>query len=128
MDNVDKAEQVMKKLQAERAMPTTSQLRKFLTAVNMVSGKVNRLEDEKGGKLAEMPSGIAAEVKYLKVKLAYQIGKAEDGKKLQGFEKNAELMARIDSIGRDVHKYEEFAKYVEALIAYHKFYENGGRD
>ena len=35
-------------------------------------------------------------------------------------------MQKIDSIGDSVEKYEQFARYVEALVAFHKFY--GGRD
>lgn len=132
-DYVDKADRVMKKLCDEKRMPTTTKIRKFLTAVNTISGKVNRLRDEQAGVLEKLPADIAAEVKFLKVKLAYQVGRAKPKKNGKGgdvtvesFEKEAQLMAAIDAIGDDVKKYEDFAKYVEALIAYHKFY--GGED
>ncbi len=35
-------------------------------------------------------------------------------------------MRRIDAIGDDIRKYEDFASYMEALVAFHKFY--GGKD
>ena len=38
----------------------------------------------------------------------------------------ARLKERIDAIGTDLRAYEDFAHYVEALVAYHKFY--GGED
>ena len=128
VDYVEKAEQVMLKLKKEK-MVTTSQLRKFLTAVNTINGQVNLLKDKNGGQLAELPKDISTEVKYLKVKLAYQIGRAgrQDKKNpVWSFEHEAGIFELLDGIGKDVGKYDEFAKYVEALVAYHKFY--GGRD
>ncbi len=128
-DKVDLAQSVMKKLSTatdkwgKPSMVTTSQLRRFLTAVNTVTGKVEQYQNETGeqGKLS---ADLAAQVKFLKVKLAYQVGR--QGKVVADFEKEADLMAAIDSIGSDAKKYEEFARYVEALVAFHKFY--GGKD
>ena len=42
------------------------------------------------------------------------------------FAEKARLKERIEAIGTDMKKYEEFAHFMEALVAYHKFY--GGRD
>ncbi len=128
-DKVDLAQNVMKKLSTatdkwgKPSMVTTSQLRRFLTAVNTVTGKVEQYQNETGeqGKLS---ADLAAQVKFLKVKLAYQVGR--QGKIVSDFAKEADLMAAIDSIGSDAKKYEEFARYVEALVAFHKFY--GGKD
>ncbi len=128
-DKVDLAQSVMKKLSnatdkwGKPSMVTTSQLRRFLTAVNTVTGKVEQYQNETGeqGKLS---ADLAAQVKFLKVKLAYQVGR--QGKKVDDFATEADLMAAIDSIGSDAKKYEEFARYVEALVAFHKFY--GGKD
>lgn len=68
------------------------------------------------------------QVKFLKVKLAYQIGRAESkrGNPIKDFERETQLMRRIDAIGDDIRKYEDFASYMEALVAFHKFY--GGKD
>ncbi len=120
-DKVDLAQSVMEGRNSR--MVTTSQLRRFLTAVNTVTGKVEQYQNETGeqGKLS---ADLAAQVKFLKVKLAYQVGR--QGKVVADFEKEADLMAAIDSIGSDAKKYEEFARYVEALVAFHKFY--GGKD
>ena len=79
---VDQAERVMKTLSEARddmgkkiGMVTTSQIRKFLTAVNTVTEKVNmyKLENEKTKD--SLPIELQAQIKYLKVKLAYQIGR-----------------------------------------------------
>ncbi len=128
-DKVDLAEKVMKKLSTatdkwgKPSMVTTSQLRRFLTAVNTVTGKVEQYQNETG-ELGKLSADLAAQVKFLKVKLAYQVGR--QGKVVADFAKEADLMAAIDSIGSDAKKYEEFARYVEALVAFHKFY--GGKD
>jgi len=66
---------------------------------------------------------LAAEIKYLKVKIAYQAGRE---RAVRDFVQKAELTKKIDEIGTDLSKYKEFAKYIEALVAYHKFY--GGKD
>lgn len=100
----------------------TNQIRKFLTAVNVVTNKVNmykskHLLEEK------FPDELAEEVMYLKVKIAYQAGRERSVKQ---FVEKADLVQRIKAIGHDIKKYNDFARYVEALVAYHKFY--GGKD
>lgn len=133
-DFVLRAERVMQELSkvedryGNKSMVTTTQLRRFLTAVNAVSGKIALWQDREGGKAAELPIGLAAEVSYLWVKLAYQIGKAtgQDQTNLKNFEAKADLAQEIKSIGKSPEKYEAFARYVEALVAFHKFY--GGKE
>ena len=71
----------------------------------------------------ELPDHLAAEIKYLKVKLAYQAGRERT---VKAFAEKAELSKRIDSIGRSRAKYQEFAHFVEALVAYHRFH--GGQE
>ncbi len=128
-DKVALAEQVMEKLSKRQdkygnvAMVTTSQLRRFLTAVNTVTGKIEQYQNETGNR-EKLTTDLAAQVKFLKVKLAYQVGRGDA--KIKDFEREADLMAAIGSIGDDAKKYEEFARYVEALVAFHKFY--GGKD
>ena len=126
MDNyVDQAQKVMEKL-SHGNMVTTSQIRKFLTAVNTVSGKVDQYKNTENGQ--SLPEELQMQVKFLKVKLAYQIGRAESkrGNPVKDFSDEANLMTRIDGIGNSMEKYENFARYVEALVAFHKYY--GGRD
>lgn len=102
----------------------TSQIRKFLTAVNMVTNKVD-VWHMKHGESKELPDELAAEIKYLKVRLAYQSGR-EKRTEVKTFIEKADLFARIDAIGRDFNRYQDFAHFVEALVAYHKFY--GGKE
>lgn len=70
------------------------------------------------------------EIKFLKVKLAYQIGRADSGRyranPVKEFADKSGLIGEIDKIGDSLERYENFARYVEALVAFHKFY--GGKD
>lgn len=96
---------------------STSQIRKFLSSVNQIENKVV----SEGDVLSEE---ITNEIKYLKILLAYQTGRA--GK--VGIGKNVieplymELVPRIDKISNNKKMFVEFARYVEAIVAYHKFY------
>lgn len=107
---------------------TTSQIRKFLTAVNTMTEKVNAYKLEKTDDYDTLPVELQAQIKYLKVKLAYQIGRNRSkwGNPVEDFEKEAGLMSLIDGIKSSTKEYEKFAHYIEALVAFHKFY--GGKD
>lgn len=101
---------------------TKSQIRKFLTAVNTVTNKVNMYKIKHPGE-TEMDDDLTAEVKYLKVKIVYQAGREAAVKQ---FVNTSRILDRINSVGNSIKEYNELAKYVEALVAYHKFY--GGKD
>ena len=90
MDNVKKAEEVMKKLSNDDNLVTTTQIRRFLTAVNQVSGKVEKWkQDKKVGSHEALPEELQAQIKYLKKVIIVQIRKDHlppyltDEKKLQ---------------------------------------------
>lgn len=125
---VDRAEEVMRTLSQSKNMVTTSQIRKFLTAVNTVKEKISMYRMDNKEKNDLLPVSLQAQIKYLKVKLAYQIGrnKGKYGNPVEAFEKEAGLMKWIDEIKGSAKEYDKFFNYIEALVAYHKFY--GGRD
>ena len=105
---------------------TTSQIRKFLTAVNVVRNKVD-LYRAQNKTTATLSPELAAEIKFLKVNLLYQAGRdTSKSKVVSKFIRTAKLEAIIDDIGNDLQKFAKFCKYVEALVAYHKFL--GGND
>lgn len=132
-DIVKEAEAIILSLEKNRKNEfalRTNQLRKFLSAVNTVSNKVNVYQAQilsanpsRMSKDLVLSEQLAAEIKYLKVKIAYQAGRE---RAVRDFVQKAELTKKIDEIGTDLSKYKEFAKYIEALVAYHKFY--GGKD
>ena len=52
----------------------TNQIRKFLTAVNAITNKVN-VYKAKHLDATELPDELAGEIQFLKVKVAYQAGR-----------------------------------------------------
>ena len=124
-DVAAEAENVILKLKEkgnDKIYLKTSQLRKFLSAVNAVTNRVmvyhaQHLDETK------LPITLASEVKYLKVKFAYQAGRMRE---VREFGETARIKEHIDRVGDSFREYQWFARYMEALVAYHKFY--GGRD
>ena len=125
-DIAQEAENVILRLKKDgggKLVITKSQIRKFLAAVNALTNKVDDYR-ARNPRAAALSPALASTVKYLKVQLAYQAARNQTS--VQPFVKQARLKERIDSIGTDLRAYEDFAHYVEALVAYHKFY--GGED
>lgn len=106
----------------DRIDVTTSQIRKFLTAVNVVRNKVDLYKAKNKG-AESLSKELTAEIKFLKVNLLYQAGRTAAVKQFMTISK---LDVIIDSIGDSLARFVKFTKYVEALVAYHKFL--GGRD
>lgn len=100
----------------------TNQIRKFLTAVNAITNKVN-VYKAKHLDATELPDELVGEIQFLKVKAAYQAGRERS---VKDFMKQSHMKRHIEAVGTSIAKYEAFAHYVEALVAYHKFY--GGKD
>ena len=130
-DIAREAESVVVRLernQKDQIILTTSQIRKFLVAVNALTNKITVYRSLHEGAMQLSPI-LASEVKYLKVKLIYQVGREQKQKRtnpIKDFVEKARLKEWIDGIGTDIRAYEKFAHYVEALVAYHKYH--GGRD
>lgn len=125
-DVVTEAEKAIKELQYKdrynKIDVTTSQIRKFLTAVNVVRNKVDLYKAKNKGAEA-LSKELNAEIKFLKVNLLYQAGRTDAVKQFMTVSK---LDIIIDGIGDSLARFVKFTKYVEALVAYHKFL--GGRD
>lgn len=102
---------------------TISQIRKLLAAVISVNTQIKVLEMQE--QLKPQQKKIEAEINYLIVKFIYQIGKDKTNS-VRTFVEKAKLIEKLESINGDVIKFKEFARYMEALVAFHKFY--GGKD
>jgi CRISPR-associated protein Csm2 len=122
---VDQAQKVVESLKNERGKIslTTSQIRKFLAGVNAIKNKLQIYEADgliQGDSLHE---DILGDIQALKVKLIYQCGREPV---VKSFVDKAGLLREIDAIKTSVCKFRDFACYIEAIVAYHKF--EGGRD
>lgn len=86
---------------------TTNQLRKFY-------GEVKRLQMRKF-------DDIKTDFILLKPKLAYAVGRAKKQNKIKDFYEVISYL--IDNV-KSTNDFENFIKFFEAIVAYHKFYEN----
>jgi len=137
VDVVKEAERIVSSLDRHpkdksKILLTTSQLRKFLAAVNGIENRFEVWrsqvgEDGQEDKSGTLPPELVNDIKFLKVKLVYQAGREKNRKgPINGFIEKSKILERIDAIGNDAARFQEFARLVEAIVAYHKF--QGGGD
>lgn len=116
---VDRAEKAIKKLIVvnkkgdEIINLTTSKIRNILSLVSDLYNDAQRYRSE------ELSEDLYNRVQYLKMRMAYEAGRENTVKE---FLKKAELFEEIDKIGKSKKALIEFCHYMEALVAYHKFY------
>lgn len=118
---VDIAETVMGKLcqqnddikRTTKETITTSKIRGMLSNISGIYNDVMRV----GG--SSLSEDIVSRLKYLKVQFIYEAGREKSVKR---FIDQADILYQIDSIGNDRSKFIRFERYMEALVAYHKFY------
>ena len=107
--------EVIKKEKKE--MITTSQIRNLLAMTADIYNQV----------MLSMSDILSEEVKgrldYLKVRFIYAMGRKEN---VKIFGKQAEILKALDEIGNSKQKFILFNRYMEALVAYHRFH--GGKD
>lgn len=123
-DIVSKAESVIKSLDRDnygKIRLKTSQLRKLLSMVNTIQQEITLYQIRNPG-VQELPEELLGRIQYLKIKIVYQAGRVPE---VKDFEMQAELISRIDEI-KTLNQYIQFARFMEALVAYHKYY--GGKD
>lgn len=116
---VDKAEEVILKLKEAgkgRINLTTSQIRNILTITSTIYDNAKR----KKGPLDEEE---LMSVQLLRTKFVYESGRDRN---VEQFIQMADLINLIKSVGDSREKLILFCKYMEALVAYHRF--EGGKD
>ncbi len=120
---VDQAENVIKSLQVKDRNGryvmrlTTSKIRNILSLVTEI---YNQVIHEKRGELSDE---ICEEIQYLRLRIVYEAGRDRD---VMNFMNRANLLQNIQNIGKNREQLLLFCRYMEALVAYHRFY--GGKD
>lgn len=114
-----RAENVILELKKERDYSkfTTSKIRNILSLVSEI---YNDVLSAKGDVLS---TDIQNRLLHLKVRLIYECGREQI---IKQFYEKAGLEKMINDIKDNRNKFIAFARYMEALVAYHRFY--GGRD
>lgn len=127
---VDQADKVIQALKAPKIingreirpqLVTTSKIRNILAmAADIYDNALQSSSNELG-------SDITSRIEYLRVRVVYECGRDNDrDKPVQAFVKESRILDYIKMIGSDKKKYIMFYRYLEALVAFHKFY--GGKD
>ena len=122
MGYVEDAEKVFKDWYSTRDKKiTTSKIRGLLSGMSDIYNDVVRVEGE------ELPQDIVDRIQYLKVQFVYEYGRDDkkDGS-VRRLINEAKILNKIDQIGTSKKKFIEMERYMEALVAYHRFY--GGKD
>ena len=98
-------------------MVTTSKIRNLLA---MTSDIYNEIMNQNQKELSEE---ICAKIEYLRVRFIYESGRET---KVKDLVMEADILDILKNIGKDRDKFILFNRYMEALVAFHKYY--GGKD
>mgnify|MGYP000350559237 CR=1 FL=1 len=115
-DYIQKAETIMKEI--SRSI-TTSKIRGFLSLVSKVYNVESvRTED------TLLPESMDT-IQMMRIRIVYEAGRdTTDG--VKRFLEKSNILNYIKSIGNSRQNFISFARYMEALVAYHRFY--GGKE
>lgn len=108
---------VDKKTGKPAKMLTTSQIRNLLA---MTSDIYNDVQNEKK---EQLDKDIIARINYLRVRFVYEAGRE---KKVKAFVQETHILDYLVTAKKGRKEYILFSRYMEALVAYHRYY--GGKD
>ncbi len=94
---------------------TTSKIRNILARVSEIYNDV--IADDRSETLS---SDLQGRIEYLKVRLVYECGR--EPKVVKPFVDRADLIKLLNGIGSSRQNFIDFARYMEALVAYHRFH------
>ena len=125
---VDQAEDVIRQLEKNKDNKgktiriTTTKIRNLLAMsadiYNEILGKDEKLSEE-----------ICAKIDYLRVRFIYECGRDKDrdrNEPVKKFVEKAKLIEALKEIQGSRKRFILFNRYLEALVAYHRYY--GGKD
>lgn len=112
---VDVAEKVMEKLSKEKNFITTSQIRTLLSMTADIYNEVVNYPNE------ELNERLKGRIDYLRVNFIYQASK--DGNEgVRELLEQARVLNLLKGVNGSKKKYIRFNRYMEALVAFHKYY------
>lgn len=121
---VDEAEKAIKQLKSlkdrngkEIKMVTTSKIRNLLAMSAEIYNDVLNFEGE------TLDDDIKSRIEYLRVRFIYESGREP---RVKDFVEKAQVLEVLKSVNGSKRGYVFFNRYMEALVAFHKYY--GGKD
>lgn len=116
---VEMADEVLGGFSADNIV-TSTQLRNLLSMISNIYNDIldadSTIEDEKNDSLIEE---ITSRINYLKVKFIYEAGRDE---KVKYFIERANILNHLKDINKSKKNFILFSRYMEALVAYRKYY------
>lgn len=117
---VDMAEDAIKRLSSLKnqrgfdiPMVTTSKIRNLLAMVSDIYNEVLKLSEDK------LPQNIVGKINYMRIRFYYEAGREP---KVKSLLEKADVFNIIKEIGNSKKNYILFSRYMEALVAFRKFY------
>lgn len=127
---VDKAEKAIHSLRnkadqqrrgrGDLKIVTTSKLRNLLAMTADIYNQVLRCQKD------GLDDEIKSRIEYLRVRFMYECGRDDRDKLVTNFVNEANILEILKEVNGSKKNYILFSRYMEALIAFHKYY--GGRD
>lgn len=122
---VDEAEKVIKKLssqinkktQKKEPMVTTSKIRNLLAMTTDIYNEVRMKHED------NLDEDLCGRIQYLRIRFVYEAGRDNAVKK---FVEESHILNILQEIKGSRKNYLLFNRYMESLIAFHKFYD--GKD
>lgn len=102
-------------------MVTTSKIRSILAMTSDIYNEVVMQQDDK------LSDDLAGRIEYLRIRVVYEVGRDEDrDKPVKSFVMQSKILEILKEIKGSRKNYILFNRYMESLVAFHKFY--GGKD
>lgn len=97
----------------DKGRPTTTKMRNILAMVSAIYNSIDRKSDK-------LNEDQLSEIQYLKLQVLYQSGRENS---VKNFVRTTNIIEYIDRIGDSSENFLNFERYMEALVAYMKFFE-----
>ena len=116
-DYVDEAERIMRSLMSQPKKVTTSKIRNLLSLVTDIYNEENIRTEEK-----LRPESVV-KLNLMRVRVAYECGRDDT---VKSFVAQTNLLEYLKGISTDRADLIRFAHYMEALVAFHRYF--GGKE
>ncbi len=127
---VNQAEEVIKQLKKPFTDKYGKEIKPKLVSMSKLRNILSIAADIYDNSSRELSSQLSddlfSRIEYLRVRVIYECGRDSKPYSLQNFVKESQVLDYLKMIGNDKKKYQLFYHYLEALVAFHKYY--GGED
>lgn len=115
---VKEAEEIIKSIKdySGKNGITSSQIRIILSLINELYDMIRLDTSEK------LSTAVQSHIQYIKMKIMYQAGRES---KVKDFVGKSHIAEHLDNVGNSRAKLLLVCHYMEALVAYHKYYIGG---